>query len=507
MSFLSARRLLAGAVLLTTPALLSSCGNTYRATVGINNPPPPPSQPEYLPVVVSQVGPTDNQSAGLASILDASGNSLLVQVNVGQEPVSLALGPSGGQAYVVDLAAQVGNYYQGSLSSFSVITTLQNGSVNTSSLNSQTNVFAPPTFPTVPPLSADSVCNAGTVPNPAVFANANVIYVGQTGSDYVLPLSSNATTTGVPGVLSQLGTGGIITNFAGLTTGVRAYAIETAANNIDVFDSNTLSTTGSPYKSMSFPLPPGTGPNYGIMSPDGDRVFVLDCNGTITVFDSESNAIIPAPNTTNGPLITLPAASNGTPAGIPIAADYVNTNNVLVTANTNGTGAQGTASIINASRVAGTFGSAVTLPVGNNPSGVAVLQDNSRAYVLNQDDATVSVIDLTSQTTNPTVIPLTYTYQGSTYACPARVGTTPGGGTQIVATPGTTYQQVYVLCTQGNTAPANSSGSYPTGYYIFAIRTFADTTVPTGQSTAADVVAAALPISGTPVRIRMTPTR
>jgi len=501
-SFLSARRLLAGAVLISTPVLLSSCGNTYRATVGINNPPPPPSQAEYLPIVISQVGSIGNESQGLASILDASGDSLLVQVHVGQQPVSLALGAGGTEAYVVNLAAQVGNYYQGSLSSFGVVTNLQDGSVNTSSLNSQTNVFAPPTYQSSPPLSANSVCDAGTVPNPPVFTNGNVIYVGQTGSNYLLPLASNATTTGVPGVLAQLQTVGIVTNFAGLTTGTRIYAIETAANHIDMFDSTNLAATGSPTPSGSVSLTPGTGPNFGLMSPDGTRVFVLDCNGTITVFDSQANAIY-----SDLPLITLPAASNGTPAGSPIWADYVNANNVLVTANTNGPGAAGTASIINASRVSGTFGSTVTVPVGKNPSGVAVLQDNSRAYVANQDDGTVSVINLQSLTTNPTVIPLTYTYAGSTYTCATPVKnsdgtTTPGGATQIVATPSTTYQQVFVLCTQ----PNNLTGQ-PTGSYVFAIRTYQDSNVPTGQSTAADVVTSAISISGTPVQIRMTPAR
>lgn len=500
MSFLSARRLFAGAVLITAPVLLSSCGNTYRATVGISNPPPSPSQTEYLPVVISQVTSGNTQSQGLASILDASGDSLLVQVHVGQQPVSLALGTGGSQAYVVNLAAQVGNYYQGSLSSFGVVPTLQDGSVNTSSLNSQTNVFATPSA------SPAALCLAGTVPNPPVFANGNVIYIGQTGSNYVLPLASNATSTGVPGVLSQLGTKGIITNFAGLTTNERTYAIETASDYIEVLDSTNVAANGSPLISVSIPLAAGTGPNFGIMSPDTTRVFILDCDGTITVFDSQANAI--------DSIITLPkATTSGAPAtaGSPIAADYVNANNVLVTANTNGSpnpAVAGTASIINASRISGTFGSAVTVPVGNNPSGVAVLQDNSRAYVANQDDGTVSVINLTSQTTNPTVIPLTYSYAGSDYACPAAVKdgagnvVVPGGATQIVASPGTTNQQVFVLCTKPNSAAGG-----PGGYYLFAIRTYQDTNAPSGQSTAADVVTAAISISGIPQQIRMTPTR
>jgi DNA-binding beta-propeller fold protein YncE/predicted small secreted protein len=489
-SFSNVRRLLAGAVVISASMLLSSCGNTYRATVGQNNPPPPPSQSEYLPIVISQVD--QDQSQGLASILDASGDSLIVQVHVGNEPVNLALGAAGTAAYVVNLAGQAGNYYQGSLSSFGVTTQLQDGSVNTSSLNSQTNVFVQPSAP------GASLCSTGTVPAPPVFANSNVIYVGQTGSDYLLPLVSNATSTGVPGVLSQLPTAGVVTNFAGLTTGTRAYAIETAANTVQAYDSTNLPSTGSPTPAGNpFVFAAGTLPNYGLMSPDGYRTFILNCNGTIATINSQSNLQIGT--------ITLPAAPDGTPAGSPIFADYVNANNILVTANTNGsTGTPGTASIINGSETAAAFGTVLgTVTVGNNPSGVAVLQDNSRAYVLNQDDATVSIINLTSLTAPPTVIPLTYSYSGVNYSCPAidksTSPPTPGGGTQIVATPGTTYQQVFVLCTRPN--PGDGA------YYVYSIRTYQDSAAPTGQSTAADVVSSAIPVSGTPVQIRMTPSR
>ena len=491
MSFLSTRRFVAGAVLISAAVLLSSCGNTYRATVGITNPPPPPTQNEYLPVVISQV-PSQN---GLASILDVAGDSLLVQVPVGQTPVNVALGAGGGTAYVVNLAAQVGNYYQGSLSSFSVITTLQPGNVNTSSLNSQTNVFVQPASP------QPNLCVAGTVPNPPVFVNGNVIYVGQTGSNYVLPLASNATSTGVPGVLSQLQTAGIITNFAGLTTGERTYAIETGVDTVQVLDSYNLGSNSSPAISATIPLTAGTGPNYGLMSPDGNYVYVMDCDGTVTVLSSQANG----PVTLNAiSPITLPASSDGTPAGSPIGADYVNVNNVLVTANTNGTGAPGTASIINASAISASFGHAVTVTVGKNPSGVAVLQSNDYAYVLNSSGdssvagqscgcSMVSVINLTSKTTNPTTIPLTYSYAGSTYACPVN------GATQIVSSPGTSYQQVFVLCTAQN--PTDGA------YYVYSIRTYQDAAVPSGQSSAANVVNSVIPIAGIPQAMRMTPTR
>jgi YVTN family beta-propeller protein len=43
-----------------------------------------------------------------------------------------------------------------------------------------------------------------------------------------------------------------------------------------------------------------------------------------------------------------------------------------------------------------TFGQTHTIPVGKGPVAVTVLQDGSRAYVANQTDGTVSVVDLKS---------------------------------------------------------------------------------------------------------------
>jgi YVTN family beta-propeller protein len=43
------------------------------------------------------------------------------------------------------------------------------------------------------------------------------------------------------------------------------------------------------------------------------------------------------------------------------------------------------------------------VPVGVNPLMVAVLQDGSRAYVVNQADSTVSVVNLTTNTVTATI--------------------------------------------------------------------------------------------------------
>ena len=53
------------------------------------------------------------------------------------------------------------------------------------------------------------------------------------------------------------------------------------------------------------------------------------------------------------------------------------------------------------------------IPVGANPTGVAVTPDGKTAFVTNVDSGTVSTIDVKTRTKNPTDIP---------------VGTAPGRG-------------------------------------------------------------------------------
>lgn len=494
--------------LLGFSALLAGCGNAYRSTVSTINPVPVPGQPEYLPVVISAAGtsvpggsPTLLDTTGVATIFDASGDSTLVNAPVGIQPVSLALGPGGGQAYVLNLGAIMQSTYTGSISSFGVATTLPTGAVNTSTLS--TGVFAAPT----PALATPCATLAAGPTAPAVFANATLIYAAQTTAANLLPLSRNVSGNGVPSLLPVLPVADVITNFTGLTAGSRVFAIETSANEVQTID--TQPTTGTPYISSSI-TGPFSEPTFGVTSPNGHRTFILNCNGTVTAINSA----------TSTPTVT----GNITVLGTPIWGDYFNAGNLLVTANTNGTGAPGTASIINADETASSFGTVLgTATVGVNPSGVAVLQESaatsgSFAYFANDSDddtqavplpdgssaacncKSVSVVDLTSYTT-VTTIPL-YLNNGSVgLSCPAApnpaVPSATGYPMQIVATPAVTDQQVFVLCDQ----PSQDGN-----FYIFAIRTYAQTSTP-GQTSPGNVVNALIPVLGIPQQMRMAPSR
>jgi DNA-binding beta-propeller fold protein YncE len=508
--------------------LLSGCGNAYRATVGTNNPVPVPTQPIYLPVVTSSAGTISSTGAvtltdaqGLATILDLAGDSTLVQVNLGIQPIALALGSGGTQAYSVNLGSLNAPYTQGSVSEFGVVQNLQTSQVTTTSLNNGTGVFSQPS--TLTTLNTPQTPCTQTSPAPAVFANSSLIYVSQTTGNNLLPLSRNISGNGVPALLPPLATAGTIRAFTGLTTTTHTFAIEDGENGgtagVEVIDFN--SNTGMPYITPTPGITPAdfSSPTFGVTSYNGQRVFVLNCNGTVTALDAQANAYISTipiePTTAPGGVAV--------PAGNPIWGDYVNNYDLLVTANTNGapaavgTGTPGSVSFIDATQGSPAFGTTLgTAAVGVNPSGIVALQDDSYAYVVNEGDdvtnttttglaggtpvncggcKTVSIVSLTSFSTVAT-IPLYYSDSTITASCPASVGSATGYPSQIIASPDTTDQKVYVLCDQ----PSGDT------FYVFAIRTFPQNILP-GETSPGNQVTAVIPIEGIPTQMRLTPAR
>jgi hypothetical protein len=517
--------------LISAAAALVGCGNAYRATISTNNPTPVPTEPLYLPVVLSSAGSSSQgavtlfESPGEGAMLDLSGDTVLDLVNVGIAPVALAEGTGGGIAYAVDLGSTVSPYIP-AVSSFVITPSTQTASVSTTALNTGATIFTPlaPTQPTP--------CIAATPP-PAVFANASLIYVSQTavsqtGTTQILPLSRNISGTGVPALEPALTTSGVVANFTGLTSGTTAYAIERDSGTVDAIAISQTSTPPTPY--IIATLSGFTSPTFGVTAVNGHRVFILNCsntattkpinNGTVTPINAQTNTVLPS--------ITIPATANQSTAGNPIWADYYNGGNLLVTANTTGTASPGSVSIINVAENAQNFGAVLgTAAVGNNPSGVVVLQDGTRAYVANEGDdcanttpgpcpgtpsggvtcncKSVSIVSLSSNTTLKT-LPLYFSDSIQQVSCPANGLTSPVTSTvsptgyplQIATAPDTVDEKVYVLCDQPN--PADNI------FYVFVIRTFVEYTS-SGQSSPADVVSAVIPIQGIPTQLRMTPAR
>jgi YVTN family beta-propeller protein len=151
-------------------------------------------------------------------------------------------------------------------------------------------------------------------------------------------------------------------------------------------------------------LPLGLCPVYGVMSYDNRRVFILNRgSGTVSVIDSQQNQLDTNPNLSNGQAGIPPGQI---PVGQgPVWASVYNTGSILAVANSG----SNTLTLINISEdVYGNdspnFGKIIaTVPVGNDPSSVSVLQDGTRAYVANRGDGTVSVVSLISNTVTKTI--------------------------------------------------------------------------------------------------------
>ena len=393
---------------LTTAALTSilGCGNTYRPVVSAVNPVGPAGQPTKYAIAVSSPSLTN---PGLVTIVDFSGDTILITANIGIAPYYLALNSGGNTGYTLN--------GDGTVTSFGISTSLQTKDVL------QTTLLAGANPNSILPLSASS-------------------YISEPGRNSIAQL------TGSPLALKQelpVDTGYSPVYIAGAAAGNRAYAISQAvpANGgpgqvaaIDIA-SNTISNR----------INVGIEPVYGVMTADGRRVFVMNQgDGTVSVINAQTNQLDVAPTGSTNPIVV------GTQ---PVWADFAPVRNELVVANAGDGTKPGTVSIINIPLCSAVtlpsnpgcdvnnpvdavgFGQVLaTVPVGVNSLMVAVLQDvpNSRAYVLNQHDSTVSVISLTTNTVTTTI--------------PVPASLHP---TFIAATSGTPTGKIYVTSPETNT--------------------------------------------------------
>jgi DNA-binding beta-propeller fold protein YncE len=391
-----AMRIAAAAGLAACVGAIAGCGNTYRpvvATIGVVG---PAGQPTKYAMAVSSPTPVGSPcpaagqptSDGLLTMVDFSGDSVLVTATLGQNPYFLALNASGTTGYTLNCDK--------TLTSFDISTSLISSQVLESTLAPGANpvdVFttATQTYLADPGISAIDQMT-GTPPAleqelPIASGYTPIYMVGQSGASRIYAISQS--TTGGPG---------------------QAEAIEISGN--------TISAT----------LPVGRGPVYGVMTVDDRRAFVLNqTDGTVTVINAQNDAL-------DTPVNTIKVGTR------PVWADLASGLDELVVAN-EGTGTTpGSVTIINIPLCsatalptnpncdpsnpidATTFGQIVTtIPVGINPIMVSVLSDYSRAYVANAGVAslpcsptgiavpgvsttcTVSVVNLTTDTVTATI--------------------------------------------------------------------------------------------------------
>jgi YVTN family beta-propeller protein len=184
--------------------------------------------------------------------------------------------------------------------------------------------------------------------------------------------------------------------------GVRAYAVAFSADNLAVIDTATAAVVGNI---------PVTAPVRAEVSADGTRLYVAHGSNSLSVFNTQTLA-----------LVTTTAVGNA-PAGIAIApsgkrvyvanrnSDSVSvidtaSNSVVATVNVGSFPVEVTLSpngkrlyvanfFDNTVSVVDTSTNAVvnTIDVGSGPQGLGVTPDGARLYVANFNDDTVSVVD------------------------------------------------------------------------------------------------------------------
>jgi YVTN family beta-propeller protein len=391
--------------------LLSGCGAEFRPVVTPVSPTGPASQDTNANfVVLTTNSPATN---GLATLINGPGDTTMAQATLGNGVFSFALNSSGSTGYSLnsnaDTSVTLDAYPTTAPATTSTSFGLQTSNVTNSTLTAGANPVAifvatndifllepytvlSPTAPgtnaaalavltlQVPPASAGSVVTAPALqqeipiaPNPVQFAGT--------------PLSSRIYAISQGQSAATSGTGAAVTlpinacnTPSSVTTPGEVAAVETNVNTVDS------------------QIPVGICPVFGIMSGDNNRAFILNRGSNdVTVINVQQNAIDSV-----HPTLTLGTGS--VPGLGPVHAAIYQPGGLLVTANYD----SNTITVIDIGldifgNDSAQFGQTHTIPVGKGPVAVTVLQDGSRAYVANQLDGTVSVVNLTSFVVTSTI--------------------------------------------------------------------------------------------------------
>ena len=433
----ASRRLALGSATLAAAVFLAGCGNNLRPTVTPITGTGPAAQPGSYAFVISTPSPT---ASGVGTVVDYSGDTVMATAPIGPGPVTFTLSGAGSTAWTLN--------GDGTVSNIPVTTNLQAKQITYSTLNPI------PTSGTFSGLDPVVALFGGALGLFALDVNLNQVDV-LTGSPDAFKLTVPVDQTPV--------------TMVGVSSATRYYAISqmipySAACNVNP---RGVGTTGmadaietATYSTPSAHIPVGVCPVYAVGTPDTKRVFVLNRGSdSISVINSQNNAIDSCPiNSVNQngqvynciptiPLSTYaanklcptasaatcvlpPSGSAGLPATAgPVYAEYNAATAQLVVSNYDGN----TISIIDVSldeygNDSPTFGTTFTVPVGANPASVTVLNNGSRAYVANQSDSTVTVVDMISHTVEKT-LPVT------------------GHPRTVVSTQNSLYGKIYVAST------------------------------------------------------------
>ncbi|HEY0307439.1 MAG TPA: hypothetical protein VGB94_04715 [Acidobacteriaceae bacterium] len=348
----------------------AGCGDVFRPPVASISPVGPASQPTKYALVVSDPG---NGRAGLFTMVDVSGDTVLNTTAIGVAPRYFVLGYSGTEAYVLNA--------DGSINSFGVSSSLLSNQVQTSTLFTGANATS-------------------------IFPASSYVYITEPYAAGVHPPEVAQAQGSPPSVKQELDVGANPVFIAGNSAAARIYAISQGADEV------TPIQTSQGTKLPAIPV--GSSPVYGVMSADNNRAFILNKgSNSVSVINVNTDLLDDVPPTT-----TNPTGANPIPVGDgPVWADLYAPGSLLVTANSTGNSVS-LVSIQLCSIVAlptnpacdatnptdaTTFGTVLkTVSVGTDPEMVSILQDGTRAYVANFNATNVSSFSIAADVHNIT---------------------------------------------------------------------------------------------------------
>lgn len=461
---------------------VSGCGAQYRPVVTPIVPTGPASQPSAYFVAISSPSAT---SPGLVTLLDAFGDTVVAQATLADNPFAFTLSSTGSEGYNLngnESANAVTSSIPGSftLNSYGIVA--GSGATSSTGLRTQnvsTSTINPLSFPFNEISTATALYLIEPYINPATGASTSLAAgKGAANLAYVGELTSTP-----PALLQEIPVAPNPVNFAGTSGGPRLYVIsQGSTTGGPLAAANACSTPGSvttpgeadslevTTNTISNRIPLGICPVYGIASPDYLRAYILNRgSGTVTVINAQQNALdTTIPGNAGSPNITTGAG--------PVFADLYAPSSLLVTANYD----SNTVSVINVptdiyDNDGPNFGTVKTIPVGSGPVALTILRDGSRAYVANQNDGTVSVVNLSTFTVTKTItLPPNSSGAPSQPRSIASVYSTPNG-TVYVASPNS--DTLTVIDTETDTVaasvllPANAVSVYSTTQNVSATTT------------------------------------
>jgi YVTN family beta-propeller protein/autotransporter-associated beta strand protein len=252
-----------------------------------------------------------NSNSNTVSLINTANNTVVATINVGANPLGVAVSPDGTRAYVTNNGLASNSVSVINTATNTVVTTINGfglpsgvaispdgtrayvtniGTNNVSVINTATNTVVA----TVP---------VGSVPNAVAFSpDGTRAYVANNGS-----LGTNGVSvinTGTNAVVAIIDVGANPNGVAVSPDGTRAYVANTNGNSVSVINTadNTVVTTIT-----GFNFPDGV-----VFSPDGTRAYVTNTNGgNVSVIDTATNTVVGAPIPAGNLPQILGVCSNG----------------------------------------------------------------------------------------------------------------------------------------------------------------------------------------------------